>query len=37
MPLSAPDDTVERLLALLTDYPASELGLLGDIGDRAIP
>jgi uncharacterized protein len=37
MPLSAPDDTVQRLLALLTDYPASELVLLGDIVHRAIP
>jgi putative SbcD/Mre11-related phosphoesterase len=37
MPLSVPDDTVERLLALLGEYPASELILLGDIVHRAIP
>lgn len=36
LPLSATEDTTERLLALLTRYPARELVLLGDILHRAV-
>lgn len=36
LPLSAAEDTTERLLALLNRYPARELVLLGDIVHRAV-
>jgi putative SbcD/Mre11-related phosphoesterase len=37
MPLSAPDDSIDRLVALLADYRAEQLVLLGDIVHRAVP
>ena len=37
MPLSAPDDTIDRLLALAADYRAEQVVLLGDIVHRAVP
>ncbi len=36
LPLSATEDTTERLLGLLNRYPARELVLLGDILHRAV-
>jgi putative SbcD/Mre11-related phosphoesterase len=36
LPISAKEDTTERLLALLNRYPARELVLLGDILHRAV-
>jgi DNA ligase-associated metallophosphoesterase len=37
MPLSVPDDTIERLARLAADYRAAEVVLLGDIVHRAVP
>jgi uncharacterized protein len=37
MPLSMPDDTTERLLALQQTYEPSHVVLLGDIVHRAVP
>ncbi len=36
LPISAKEDTTERLLALLNRYPAREMVLLGDILHRAV-
>jgi putative SbcD/Mre11-related phosphoesterase len=37
LPLSAPEDTTERLLELQQDYQPREIVLLGDIVHRAVP
>ena len=37
LPLSAPDDTIDRLAALVEEYEPAQLVLLGDIVHRAIP
>jgi putative SbcD/Mre11-related phosphoesterase len=37
MPLSMPDDTIDRLAALVAGYRPTEVVLLGDIVHRAIP
>jgi putative SbcD/Mre11-related phosphoesterase len=37
IPLTAPDDTIDRLVGLVADYRAAEVVLLGDIVHRAVP
>jgi len=37
LPISAPDDTIDRLAALVAEYRPVQLVLLGDIVHRAIP
>ncbi len=37
LPLSAPDDTIDRLAALVLEYEPLQLVLLGDIVHRAVP
>ncbi len=37
LPISAPDDTIDRLAALAAEYRPAQLVLLGDIVHRAIP
>lgn len=37
MPITVPDDTVDRLSALQRDYRAEQIVLLGDIVHRAVP
>lgn len=36
-PIEAPDDTLDRLLALVREYDARQLLVLGDIVQRAVP
>ncbi len=37
LPISAPDDTIDRLAALVSEYHPTQLVLLGDIVHRALP
>jgi len=37
LPISAPDDTIDRLAGLVAEYRPAQLVLLGDIVHRAIP
>lgn len=37
LPLSAPDDTIDRLATLVLEYQPAQLVLLGDIVHRAVP
>jgi hypothetical protein len=37
LPISAPDDTVERLVAIAAEYCPEQVVLLGDIVHRAVP
>jgi putative SbcD/Mre11-related phosphoesterase len=37
LPISAPDDTIDRLAALAAEYCAEQVVLLGDIVHRAVP